>query len=197
MWLCLYNKVLTGEKYRKRGGIGPSVCLLCLNSEETVQHLFVECPIAQELWFLICRSLKLNQNWQLRSLEDNLKQWLLGNPNSASVPFFVTWGLQLFRNSILFEGNRQSLVEVGKKVLSAIAEYVSISGNNKVKILINPVFFGNSPVGFFDGAANDGHCGVGVVLKTTSSHCYKGHIRRSVQERILKLNCWLFGDFLT
>lgn len=60
MWLCLYNKVLTREEYRKRGGIGPSVCLLCLNSEETVQHLFVECPIAQELWFSICRSLKLN-----------------------------------------------------------------------------------------------------------------------------------------
>lgn len=32
-------------------------------------------------------------------------------------------------------------------------------------------------MGLFDGAANDGQCGVGVVLKTTSSHCYRGHLK--------------------
>jgi len=36
MWLSLNNKVLTGENFRRRGGIGPSVCPLCLNNEETI-----------------------------------------------------------------------------------------------------------------------------------------------------------------
>jgi hypothetical protein len=35
MWLCLENKVLIGENFRKRGGIGPSACPLCLNNEES------------------------------------------------------------------------------------------------------------------------------------------------------------------
>jgi hypothetical protein len=26
VWLCLHDRILTGENYRRRGGIGPSVC---------------------------------------------------------------------------------------------------------------------------------------------------------------------------
>jgi len=35
VWLCFHDCILTGENYRCRGGIGPSVCSLCLNDEET------------------------------------------------------------------------------------------------------------------------------------------------------------------
>jgi len=35
MWLCLKDSILTGENYKKRGGIGPIVCSLCLKDDET------------------------------------------------------------------------------------------------------------------------------------------------------------------
>ena len=41
MWICLKDCVLTGENYRRRGGVGPSVCTLCQKNEETTLHLFI------------------------------------------------------------------------------------------------------------------------------------------------------------
>jgi len=35
VWICLMNKILTGENFRLRGGTGSSVCTLCLENEET------------------------------------------------------------------------------------------------------------------------------------------------------------------
>jgi hypothetical protein len=35
MWLCLKDCILTGANYKKRGGIGPVVCILCLKDDET------------------------------------------------------------------------------------------------------------------------------------------------------------------
>jgi len=54
LWLILKNKVLTGENFRIRGGIGPSVCPLCLQAEETIQHLVVDCDISREIWKEVC-----------------------------------------------------------------------------------------------------------------------------------------------
>jgi len=39
--------------------------------------------------------------------------------------------------------------------------------------MINPMYFGNSPLGFFDGAANDKHSGIGVMVKISSTHHFK------------------------
>jgi hypothetical protein len=50
MWLCLKDCILIGVNYQKRGGIGPTVCNLCLMNEETTTHLFVECPKTQKIW---------------------------------------------------------------------------------------------------------------------------------------------------
>jgi len=43
MWLCLKNRVLNRLRGRLRGGIGPSICHLCLINEESIQHLVVDC----------------------------------------------------------------------------------------------------------------------------------------------------------
>lgn len=53
MWLILMNKVLTMDNYMRRGGMGPNVCLLCLQSAETIEHLFVHCPTTLQLWDII------------------------------------------------------------------------------------------------------------------------------------------------
>jgi hypothetical protein len=40
IWLLLEQRILTWENLNKRGIFGPSICVLCGNSEETVSHLF-------------------------------------------------------------------------------------------------------------------------------------------------------------
>jgi len=42
-------------------------------------------------------------------------------------------------------------------------------------MLVNPLFFGNTPIGFFDGAENKDKCGIGVHIKLDLHHSYKAH----------------------
>jgi len=42
--------------------------------------------------------------------------------------------------------------------------------------MINPLYFGNSPLGFFNGATNKDSNGIGLVVKLTSSHSFKAYM---------------------
>lgn len=125
-----------------------------------------------------------------------MKCWLLVNPKASFVHFFITWGICLYMNSILFEWHRKLLEIIGKKVLKAIEEYVIDPREVKINSLINPVFFGNYHVGFFDGAATEDQSGIGLVVKVSTSHCFKAHmtVRTStnIREELLALSGLLF-----
>ena len=73
-----------------------------------------------------------------------------------------------------------------------MATYKEYSREKAIKVLINPVFFGNSPIGFFDGAANENHSGVGVMIKVTSNHHYKAFMagRRGSNNRVELIALW-------
>jgi hypothetical protein len=49
-WTLMHKKTLTGENLINRGIDGPHRCPLCCNAIETMDHLFVDCPFAQEAW---------------------------------------------------------------------------------------------------------------------------------------------------
>ena len=51
--VLMHKKVLTGDNLIKRGIIGPHRCSLCWNTLETIEHLFVYCTFAQEVWTLL------------------------------------------------------------------------------------------------------------------------------------------------
>lgn len=91
-WLCLKNRVLIGDNYRIKGGIGPSVCILCLQDDESIQHIFVECEITQEIWRGVCIQLKLECSRLLISLEENLKLWFLSKPKEKICSFHGSLG---------------------------------------------------------------------------------------------------------
>jgi hypothetical protein len=103
MWLCLKDCIITGANYRKQGGIGPSVCSLCLKDEETTSHLFIHCETTQFIWKEILNSLNVTDAWKYSTLEDNLLQWFTQYPRMRHIPFLVIWGIWKYRNKILFE----------------------------------------------------------------------------------------------
>jgi hypothetical protein len=49
-WLVAENKILTWENLQHRGFNGPSYCILCKKSKETMHHLFVECSFSHAVW---------------------------------------------------------------------------------------------------------------------------------------------------
>lgn len=52
-WEACWEKILTTDKLRARGLIIVNGCLLCLNAEESCNHLLLWCHIAYRLWCMI------------------------------------------------------------------------------------------------------------------------------------------------
>lgn len=49
-WLLLHNRVLTADNLRIRGFHIVGMCYLCRRSDETVRHLFTDCPISKQVY---------------------------------------------------------------------------------------------------------------------------------------------------
>jgi len=47
LWLVVHNRALTWDNLRKRGFIGPSICVLFSLQEESKEHLFNGCHYSQ------------------------------------------------------------------------------------------------------------------------------------------------------
>eukprot|EP00253_Pinus_taeda_P026308 PITA_26308 len=50
LWLLMQGKTLTWDNLRKKGFSGPSICPMCRNEEETINHLFSSCLWANSIW---------------------------------------------------------------------------------------------------------------------------------------------------
>jgi hypothetical protein len=50
LWLIIHNIILTWDNLKRRGFIGPSICVLCQCQEETKEHLFNGCHYNQSIW---------------------------------------------------------------------------------------------------------------------------------------------------
>lgn len=49
LWLITHNSILTKDVLIHRGGKGDSLCQFC-DQEETINHLFLLCPLAKFMW---------------------------------------------------------------------------------------------------------------------------------------------------
>ena len=50
MWTAALGKILTAENLRKRNIVIVSWCCMCKADGESIDHLFIHCPVAKELW---------------------------------------------------------------------------------------------------------------------------------------------------
>lgn len=49
-WTVQHGKILITDNLKKRGFVLPNRCYLCKNNEESIKHLFLECPFSQRIW---------------------------------------------------------------------------------------------------------------------------------------------------
>lgn len=56
-WVASLQKVLTMDQLRRKNFINVNGCLLCLNDEESVNHLLIHCNFAHKVWASIINML--------------------------------------------------------------------------------------------------------------------------------------------
>ena len=58
LWLALANNILTSDYCQKRNWKGPSWWIMCKDSSESMDHVFVHCPFTNFVWKDVLQFLK-------------------------------------------------------------------------------------------------------------------------------------------
>lgn len=64
LWILLQNNILTIDNLRKRGFCFPNFFYLCLNNEESTNHIFLHCPYTTSIWGMFFQMWGLNWAFQ-------------------------------------------------------------------------------------------------------------------------------------
>ena len=108
MWFVHKGVILTKDNLAKRKWEGSKRCCFC-DQDETIEHLFIKCPLAKLLWRTIHVTFNITPPLTISHLFDN---WLAGvEPKSAAHirvgACALLWSLWTCRNDVAF--NRQTI----------------------------------------------------------------------------------------
>jgi hypothetical protein len=132
VWTLAHRSILTGENLRRRGWEGPSRCPLCIQEEETSDHLLLKCPFAKEVWNLALglkpgtfdlpqETNALLRNWSsLCPFQVKKKSQL--NILWRTLPKFILWKIWLERNNRLFREITSNPAQVASKIKALFGE---------------------------------------------------------------------------
>lgn len=131
LWLLSYNRILTWDNLRKRGFLGPSICLICNQEEETALHLMQTCQLSRKIWEKVAfRCQKEGQ--VLGDIEDTIRQWpqtpyqcKILNILWQTIPGFLMWNIWKERNRRIFKGQSMTMEQVWKGIHNNIRETLS------------------------------------------------------------------------
>jgi hypothetical protein len=132
-WVASLGKALTFDNLRNRGFIIPNWCCMCLRNGESIDHLFLHCLVAADLWSLVF-GLYGVQRVMPRSVLDLFHCWLgqLGRHDYALVwkmiPHCVIWCLWRERNARLFDDLERHLPKLKLFFFHTLLDWVVGSG---------------------------------------------------------------------
>jgi hypothetical protein len=109
MWFFHHKVLLTKDNLSKRNWDGSKTCCFC-HKEETIQHLFFECPFAKVIWCIVHMTFSLVPPKNVTNLFGN---WLKGIPKKEVMQIRVgvcaiVWTMWNVRNNFIFN-NPKSL----------------------------------------------------------------------------------------
>jgi hypothetical protein len=133
----------------------------------------VDCPKTHKIWTKVINFLKIEGEWNCSSIEENLNLWFIQFPKLRYIPYLVIWGIWKFKNKILFENKNRLDPMIHTKIILSFKYYSVKEEEDIMEYILNPIFFYDTPIGFFDGATDDKVCGIGIYLKITADHTVK------------------------
>lgn len=120
IWLVKEGKILTKDNLAKKGWIGDQSCIFC-GSLETIDHLFVTCPLISSLWSWIAthnnftyNCLTLSDLWLFDAWIPLKDRFLIELIRAATL-----WVVWLARNKTCFNNTAiPSLATLGSQIIS-------------------------------------------------------------------------------
>ena len=123
-WLLVLKKLNTRDLLQKRQpfwSASPSWCVLCRSESEMVNHLFLQCSIAQRVWMYILQ--KFNVSWVLPQDVNHLIEgdFMVGRDKRTKLLWSLVlhvgfWTLWKERNQRIFEEKTGSLDNIIESV---------------------------------------------------------------------------------
>jgi hypothetical protein len=107
MWFVYRKEILTKDNLKKRNWQGSSRCCFC-DHEETVQHLFIDCPFVKIIWAIVHMAFNITPP---NSIDHMFGTWLNGIIKSEKVNIRVgicalLWAIWHVRNDFIFNGSK-------------------------------------------------------------------------------------------
>ncbi|WVZ50728.1 hypothetical protein U9M48_001955 [Paspalum notatum var. saurae] len=126
IWLAIKNRCWMADRLAKRGLPHPSVCPLCDQEQETMQHLLVSCVFSREVLHR-----KLMTNWWSRAVKIVTRELRKGLNSMITL---VAWELWKHKNTSVFEGVRPSVAEV-RRAVETECNLWCLAGNTSLSLL--------------------------------------------------------------
>jgi hypothetical protein len=130
LWLVVHNRALTWDNLRKRGFIGPSICALCHQQEETKEHLFNGCHYSQQIWDQGAQAMR-RSNQDRSSINDTIENWDHSTYNNPILNLiwqllsgFILWQIWKERNKRIFHSQPTPPETTWETIRSLIKETI-------------------------------------------------------------------------
>jgi hypothetical protein len=114
MWLLFHKVILTKDNLKKRNWQGNMKCCFC-NDDESIEHLFFNCPFAKIMWRIVHISFNISPPSSISHLFGN---WLQGVSKEDKVQIRVgacalLWAIWNVRNDFVFNiSSKTSFLQV-------------------------------------------------------------------------------------
>nr|ABA97942.1 retrotransposon protein, putative, LINE subclass [Oryza sativa Japonica Group] len=121
LWLVALNRCWTADCLRSHGLSHPACCVLCDQSDETIDHLLVACPESRQLWWIALRAIGHSECLPIN--EPSFHIWLCDSRKKVikahrrgfdTIATLVAWTIWKERNIRVFNQINRSWVDIAR-----------------------------------------------------------------------------------
>ncbi|XP_069147459.1 uncharacterized protein [Solanum lycopersicum] len=122
LWILMHRKLATVDRLAKWGITHDSACVLCTNKDESLDHMFLQCHYAEEVWERVLTWAGFNNN--IAKTWTQFVQWCIqhGKGKTTRAQLFrmvlaeVVYAVWNERNKRIFEDKKSLVEEIVKKI---------------------------------------------------------------------------------
>ncbi|CAL1352894.1 unnamed protein product [Linum trigynum] len=133
LWLLKHGRVLTHENLKKRGLSLASMCIMCKEAEENINHLFWLCPFSNKIWNTIQQMVEIVGPFPAH-VDAVIAGWNVGSQLPWKSGFVrgllhaYTWEIWKERNSRIFQDKSVQWQVIFHKICRSLLNWVLVTG---------------------------------------------------------------------